>query len=110
MPFDAFAVLKYIWGFVTFLLLGILKHMYSEFQKIKSQVDALEKEMIKLKTETVTKDQLDEILDRKMKPLQDNIQDVKKAVTDVRDEVRDDVTGLRGDVQSLIKTIIEKGK
>lgn len=108
MPFDALAILKYIWGFLTFIILGVIKHLYSEFQVMKAKIEALEKEMIELKTSAVTKDKLDDILDKKMKPLQDNIQEVKETMSSMRSDMKGDVSGLRSDVQELIKSLIDK--
>lgn len=108
MALDLFAIIKALWGFATFILLGILKITYSDFKKMQERQDVLEKDVIRLRSEMVTKDSLDDILDRKMKHLRDDIQDVRKDMAEMRNETRSEVHGLRKDIQSLLQTILEK--
>ncbi len=108
MNLDILAILKYLWGFLTFILLGVIKHLYSEFQTMKGKIESLEKQFIELKSSSVTKDDLDNILDRKMKPLQDNLQGVRETVGDLRGEVKGDVNGLRTDIQELVRAVLDK--
>lgn len=107
MAIDVIAVLKALWGFATFVLLGVLKITYSDYKKMQEHLDTLDKDIIRMKSEMVTKDRLDETLDRKIKHLQVSIQDVREDVSDLRREIKAEVTGLRGDVQSMIKMILE---
>lgn len=108
MALDLFAIIKALWGFATFILLGILKITYSDFKKMQERQDVLEKDVIRLRSEMVTKDSLDDILDRKMKHLRDDIQDVRKDMAEMRNETRSEVHGLRKDIQSLLQTMLEK--
>lgn len=108
MALDIMAVLKALWGFATFLLLGIIKTTYTDIKKMKDRQDELEKEMIRLRSEMVTKDSLDDILDRKMKHLQETINDVRGDIVEMRVESRSEVTALRNDIQSFLRIIVEQ--
>lgn len=108
MALDLLAIIKALWGFATFVLLGILKITYSDFKKMQERQDALEKDIIRLRSETVTKDSLDDILDKKMKHIRDDISDMRKDMAEMRNESRSEVTGLRKDIQSLLKTMLER--
>lgn len=108
MALDLLAIIKALWGFATFILLGILKITYSDFKKMQERQDVLEKDIIRLRSDMVTKDSLDDILDRKMKHLRDDIQDVRKDMAEMRNETRSEVLGLRKDIQSLLQTMLEK--
>lgn len=107
MALDVMAILKALWGFATFVLLGVLKITYSDYKKMQEHLDTLDKDMVRMKAEMVTKDRLDETLDRKVKHLQTSIQGVKEDVSDLRREIKTDVSGLRSDVQALVKLVIE---
>lgn len=108
MALDLLAIIKALWGFATFILLGILKITYSDFKKMQQRQDDLEKDIIRLRSDMVTKDSLDDILDKKMKHLRDDIQGMRKEMTEMRNESRSEVSGLRKDIQSLLKTMLEQ--
>lgn len=105
---DMMAILKTLWGFATFILLGILKITYSDFKKMQERQDTLEKELIRVKGEMVTRDSLDDIMDRKMKHLQDTIQDIRGDLIKMRTESRSEGEALRGEIQTLVKIMLEK--
>lgn len=108
MAIDVFAVLKALWGFATFVLLGVLKITYSDYKKMQEHLDTLDKDLVRMKAEMVTKDRLDETLDRKVKHLQVSIQGVKEDVSDLRREIKGEVSGLRSDIQSMLKAVLER--
>lgn len=107
MAIDIIAILKALWGFATFVLLGVLKITYTDYKKMQEHLDVLDKDIIRMKSDMVTKDRLDETLDRKIKHLQVSIQDVREDVSDLRREMKAEVTGLRDDVKHMTKLIIE---
>ncbi|URC22379.1 hypothetical protein CHUUTOTORO_02940 [Serratia phage vB_SmaM-ChuuTotoro] len=100
MAVDLIAIVKALWGFATFVLLGVLKITYSDYKKMQERQDNLEKEIIRIKSDMVTKDSLDEIFDRKMKHLQESL-------TEMRSESRSEITALRSDMQRLINIMME---
>lgn len=108
MTLDALAILKFIWGFVSLMLMGLLKVIWSDFKKMQTQIEALEKEIIQIKAETVTKEKLDEILDRKMRPMQENLLDMKDNIANMRKDMKDDTSELKGDIQRLIRNIMDR--
>lgn len=100
MAVDLLAIIKALWGFATFVLLGVLKITYSDYKKMQERQDNLERDIIRMKADMVTKDSLDEILDRKLKGLTENLQDM-------RTESRGDVKAMRDDMQKLISIFME---
>ncbi|QYC52536.1 hypothetical protein [Salmonella phage SSBI34] len=108
MILDIMAVLKALWGFATFILLGILKITYSDFKKMQERQDTLEKDIIRLRSEMVTKDSLDDIFDRKMKHIQDTIQDIRGDLADMRGETKDEVTALRNEIRTVLNVVLER--
>ena len=100
MAVDLIAIVKALWGFATFVLLGVLKITYSDYKKMQERQDNLEKDIIRMKADMVTKDSLDEIFDRKMKHLQESLQDM-------RTESRSETNALRTDMQRLINIMME---
>ncbi|AXN57963.1 hypothetical protein KASHIRA_00420 [Serratia phage vB_SmaM-Kashira] len=100
MAVDLIAIVKALWGFATFVLLGVLKITYSDYKKMQERQDNLEKEIIRIKSDMVTKDSLDEIFDRKMKHLQESL-------TEMRSESRSEISALRSDMQRLINIMME---
>jgi t-SNARE complex subunit (syntaxin) len=100
MAVDLIAIVKALWGFATFVLLGVLKITYSDYKKMQERQDNLEKDIIRMKADMVTKDSLDEIFDRKMKHLQESLQDM-------RSESRSETNALRTDMQRLINIMME---
>lgn len=100
MAVDLIAIVKALWGFATFVLLGVLKITYSDYKKMQERQDNLEKDIIRMKADMVTKDSFDAALDRKMKHLQESLQDM-------RSESRSETNALRTDMQRLINIMME---
>lgn len=107
MTFDIMLVLKSLWGLVTFLLLGVLKIFYSDFKKMQSRQDELEKDLIRLRGEMVTKDSIDAILDRKIKHLTDTIQDIRSDITDMRKESKEENSAIQKEIRQVLNAMIE---
>ena len=107
MILDIMAVLKALWGFATFILLGILKITYSDFKKMQERQDELEKDIIRLRGEMVTKDSIDAILDRKIKHITDTITDTRSDITDMRREAKDENTALRSEIRAVLNAMLE---
>lgn len=107
MTFDVMLVLKSLWGLVTFLLLGVLKIFYSDFKKMQSRQDELEKDLIRLRGEMVTKDSIDSILDRKIKHITDTIQDIRGDITDMRKEAKEENSAIQKEIRQVLNAMIE---
>lgn len=101
MPIDLVAVLKALWGVVTFLLIGVLKVVYSDYKKTQERLDELDKDIIRIKAEMVTKEKLDEILDKKLKTIRDDVSDLRK-------DIKDDVGDLRGDLHKQFQLLMDR--
>jgi septal ring factor EnvC (AmiA/AmiB activator) len=110
MIVDLMAVLKALWGLLTFILLGALKIFYSDFKKLESRQSELEKDVLRLKESAVTKDSIDAILDRKIKHITDTIQDIREDITDMRKEAKEENHALQRDIRELLNKIIEGRK
>lgn len=107
MALDIMLILKSLWGLVTFLLLGVLKIFYSDFKKMQERQDALEKDIIRLREKMVTKDSIDDILDRKLKHITDTIQDMRSDMADMRKEAKEENTALRNEIRSVLNAMLE---
>lgn len=101
MPFDVFAILKAVWAVISFLLIGILKITYSDYKKTQTRLEELDRDIIRIKAEMVTKDKLDEVLDKKLKA-------VREDVFDLRKHIKDDVNGLRGDLNKQFQMLMDR--
>lgn len=110
MVLDIMAILKALWGFATFILLGILKITYSDFKKMQERQDELEKDILRLRMEVIKKDDIDGILDRKLKHVTETIQDMRGDITDMRSEARNESNALRSELRALMNTLIESNK
>lgn len=108
MAIDIMLILKSLWGLVTFLLLGVLKIFYSDFKKMQERQDELEKDIIRLRGEMVTKDSIDAILDRKIKHITDTIQDIRSDITDMRKEAKEENNALQKEIRQVLNAMIEK--
>lgn len=108
MILDIMAVLKALWGFATFILLGILKITYSDFKKMQERQDELEKDIIRLRGEMVTKESIDDLLDRKMKHITDTIQDIRGDLTEMRSETRNENTALRNEIRAVLNAMLDR--
>lgn len=107
MALDIMLILKSLWGLVTFLLLGVLKIFYSDFKKMQERQDALEKDLIRLRGEMVTKDSIDAILDRKIKHITDTIGDIRSDITDMRKEAKEENNALQKEIRSVLNAMLE---
>lgn len=107
MVLDIMMVLKTLWGFATLMLLGVLKHLYSDFKKVQDRQDALEKDFIRLTEKVVTKDSLDDILDKKMKHITDTIQDIRSDITEMRKEAKEENTSLQREIRAVLNAMID---
>lgn len=101
MSVDIFAILKAVWGLLTFLLIGVLKVTYSDYKKTQERLDELDKDIIRIKAEMVTKEKLDEILDKKLKTIRDDVSDLRK-------DIKGDVGDLRGDLHKQFQLLMER--
>lgn len=101
MSVDIFAILKAVWGLLTFLLIGVLKVTYSDYKKTQERLDELDKDIIRIKAEMVTKEKLDEILDKKLKTIRDDVSDLRK-------DIKRDVGDLRGDLHKQFQLLMER--
>ena len=107
---DIMAILKVLWGFVTFVLLGILKITYSDFKKMQERQDELEKDILKLRMEVIKKDDIDGILDRKLKHVTETIQDIRADIVEMRTESRNENNALRSELRALMNALLKGAK
>lgn len=107
MALDIMLILKSLWGLVTFLLLGVLKIFYSDFKKMQERQDELEKDIIRLREKMVTKDSIDDILDRKLKHITDTIQDIRSDIVDMRKEAKEENNALQKEIRSVLNAMLE---
>ncbi len=101
MSIDLFAILKAVWGVVTFVLIGVLRITYSDYKKTQERLDELDKDIIRIKAEMVTKEKLDEILDKKLKTVRDDVSELRK-------DIKEDVGDLRADLSNQFKMLMER--
>ena len=100
MSIDLFAILKAVWGVITFVLIGVLRITYSDYKKTQERLDELDRDIIRIKAEMVTKERLDEILDKKLKTIRDDVSDLRK-------DIKEDVGDLRADLSTQFKLLME---
>lgn len=100
MSIDLFAILKAVWGVITFVLIGVLRITYSDYKKTQERLDELDRDIIRIKAEMVTKEKLDEILDKKLKTVRDDVSDLRK-------DIKEDVGDLRADLSTQFKLLME---
>ncbi|ADP02439.1 conserved hypothetical membrane protein [Salmonella phage PVPSE1] len=100
MSIDLFAILKAVWGVITFVLIGVLRITYSDYKKTQERLDELDRDIIRIKAEMVTKEKLDEILDKKLKTVRDDVSDLRK-------DIKEDVGDLRADLSNQFKLLME---
>lgn len=101
MSIDLFAILKAVWGVITFVLIGVLRITYSDYKKTQERLEELDKDIIRIKAEMVTKEKLDEILDKKLKTIRDDVSDLRK-------DIKEDVGDLRADLSTHFKLLMER--
>jgi len=100
MTIDLFAVLKAAWAVVSFALIGVLRVVYSDYKKTQTRLDELDKDIIRIKAEMVTKEKLDDILDKKLKTIRDDVSDLKK-------DIKDDVVDLKQDLSRQFRLLMD---
>lgn len=101
MSIDILAILKAVWGIITFVLIGVLRITYSDYKKTQERLDELDRDIIRMKAEMVTKEKLDEILDKKLKAVRDDVSDLRK-------DIKDDVGDLRSDLSKQFQMLMER--
>lgn len=100
MTIDIIAILKAVWGIITFVLIGVLRHTYQDYKKTQERLDELDKDIIRIKAEMVTKEKLDEVFERKIKTIRDDVSELRK-------DIKGDVSELRGDLQKMFSMIAD---
>lgn len=107
MVLDIMLVLKSLWGLMTFLLLGVLKVFYSDFKKMQERLDETDKEILRLRGEMVSRDSIDDILDRKIKHITDTIADIRSDITDMRKEAKEENNALQREIRSVLNAMLD---
>lgn len=101
MTLDFFAILKAVWAVVSFAMVGVLRVIYSDYKKTQERLESLDKDVIRIKAEMVTKDKLDDILDKKLKTIRDDVFDLRK-------DIKEDVGDLRADLSKQFQMLYER--
>ena len=101
MSIDLFAILKAVWGVVTFVLIGVLRVTYSDYKKTQERLDELDKDIIRIRAEMVTKEKLDDILDKRLKAIRDDVSELRK-------DIKEDVGDLRTDLTKQFQMLMER--
>lgn len=104
---DLFAILKAVWAVVSFALVGLLRVTWSDYKKVKDRLDDMDRSLIRMQSEYVTKDRLDDTIERKVKHIQSSIQDIRNDVGELRRDIKTDVKGLREDMQQLMQLLLK---
>ncbi|UTC25220.1 hypothetical protein P7_030 [Pectobacterium phage vB_PcaM_P7_Pc] len=110
MTLDIMLILKSLWGLVTFLLLGVLRIFYTDFKKMQDRQDNLEKDLIRIRGEMVTKDSIDAILDRKIKHITDTIGDIRSDINDMRRESKEENNAIQRELRAVLNAMLEAKK
>lgn len=101
MSIDLFAILKAVWAVISFALIGVLRVVYSDYKKTQGRLDELDKDIIRIKAEMVTKEKLDDILDKKLKTIRDDVSDFRK-------DIKEDVGDLRQDLSRQFQLLMDR--
>lgn len=110
MALDIMLILKSLWGLVTFLLLGALKIFYSDFKKMQDRQDDLEKDIIRIREKMITKDSIDDILDRKLKHITDTVREIRSDIVVMRREAKEENSALQKEIRQVLNEVIERNK
>lgn len=110
MTLDIMLILKSLWGLVTFLLLGVLRIFYTDFKKMQERQDDLEKDLIRIRGEMVTKDSIDAIMDRKIKHITDTIGDIRSDINDMRKESKEENNAIQRELRAVLNAMLEARK
>lgn len=106
MTLDIMLILKSLWGLVTFLLLGVLRIFYTDFKKMQERQDELEKDLIRIRGEMVTKDSIDAIMDRKIKHITDTIGDIRSDINDMRKESKEENNAIQRELRAVLNAML----
>lgn len=106
MTLDIMLILKSLWGLVTFLLLGVLRIFYTDFKKMQERQDDLEKDLIRIRGEMVTKDSIDAIMDRKIKHITDTIGDIRSDINDMRKESKEENNAIQRELRAVLNAML----
>lgn len=98
---DFLAVVKAVWGALTFVMIGLIKITYNNYKNALDRLDRMDKDMIRMQAEMVTKEKLDEILDKKIKEIRDDVSELRK-------DIKEDVGSLRGDLQKQFEVLLRR--
>lgn len=82
-------------------MIGVLRVVYSDYKKTQERLDELDKDIIRIKAEMVTKEKLDDILDKKLKTIRDDVSDLRK-------DIKEDVGDLRVDLSRQSQLLMER--
>lgn len=110
MTLDIMLILKSLWGLVTFLLLGVLRIFYTDFKRMQERQDDLEKDLIRIRGEMVTKDSIDAIMDRKIKHITDTIGDIRSDINDMRKESKEENNAIQRELRAVLNAMLEARK
>lgn len=110
MTLDIMLILKSLWGLVTFLLLGVLRIFYTDFKKMQERQDDLEKDLIRIRGEMVTKDSIDAMMDRKIKHITDTIGDIRSDINDMRKESKEENNAIQRELRAVLNAMLEARK
>lgn len=98
-------IMKWVWGGFTALMGGMLLHLWKEYRANKNQyaerLISIERDILKLQTTSVTQDRLDEVIDRKLNPLKDQMFRLENQLQSIREQQQQDF-------KELLKAIRDK--
>lgn len=99
MELDFGTLFEIIMGAIVPIGVWIFGQWHVKWKSVSKRLDDLEKDLILVKSNMVTKDRLDAVLNQRLKDIQDNLDELRK-------EVKGDVSGLRGDIQQIIQILL----
>lgn len=99
MELDFGTLFEIIMGAIVPIGVWIFGQWHVKWKAVSKRLDDLEKDLILVKSNMVTKDRLDAVLNQRLKDIQDNLDELRK-------EVKGDVCGLRSDIQQIIQILL----
>lgn len=99
MELDFGTLFEIIMGAIVPIGVWIFGQWHVKWKSVSKRLDDLEKDLILVKSNMVTKDRLDAVLNQRLKDIQDNLDELRK-------EVKGDVSGLRNDIQQIIQILL----
>lgn len=96
---DFGTLFEIIMGAIVPIGVWIFGQWHIKWKSVSKRLDDLEKDLILVKSNMVTKDRLDAVLNQRLKDIQDNLDELRK-------EVKGDVGGLRNDIQQIIQILL----